>query len=85
MRYDAPPQAPDPAPQAARAGLCRRASVKVHCVAEAVKPQTQVFSSISSEAQFFASLGTVVASGKAPEKLLNGFKILYTNYKGEDW
>lgn len=55
--------------------------MQVHCVAEAVKPPSKTFSSISSEAQFFASLSTAVSAGKAPEKLLQGFKVLYTNYK----
>ena len=68
-------------PTASRPSARKRLSVLVQCVAEAVKPPTQTFSSISSEAQFFASLSTAVSAGKAPEKLLQGFKILYTNYK----
>ena len=51
-------------------------------VAEAVKAPSQTFQAVQSEAQFFASLSTAVSTGKAPERLLTGFKILYTNYRG---
>ena len=70
-------------PLQAQPAQCRqhRPSVIARVAAQAVEPPSQTFQAVQSEAQFFASLSTAVSTGKAPEKLLNGFKILYTNYK----